>query len=118
MGGRMGSGNIIRQNVYLGHNFQIGNHNIISVGCVIGGFLRTGDLNFFGFQVTSSGFRMIGDECLIGMGSVLTRDVPSYTKVYGNPAVAHGTHEDTGVIIDEYSALKKWKGSADGKNNR
>lgn len=105
--GKMGSGNIIRQNCYIGHNFCIGNHNIISVGGIIGGYLEMGDLNFLGFRVTSSGFRRIGDENLIGMGSVLTKNVESFSKVFGNPAKVHGTHENTGVLIDEYALLQE-----------
>lgn len=103
--GELGSGNIIRQNCYLGHNFFIGNHNIISVGAILGGYIIVGNLNFFGFRVTSSGFRKIGSENLIGMGSVLTKNIDSYCKVYGNPAHIHGYHEETGVIIDEYKLL-------------
>lgn len=105
--GVLGDGNIVRQNCYIGHNFLIGSHNIISVGAIIGGYLIMGDLNFLGFRVTSSGFRKIGSENLIGMGSVLTRDVDSFSKVYGNPAKIHGEHKETGVLIDEYTLLRE-----------
>lgn len=32
----------------------------------------------------------IGRYALVGMGSVVTRDVPAHALVYGNPAAAHG----------------------------
>lgn len=99
--GEMGVGNIVRQNVYLGHEFIMGSHNIISVGCVIGGYSRISDLSFFGFSVTSSGFKNFGKECLVGMRSVVTRDVEDYATVYGSPAKVASYHEDTGVVIKE-----------------
>ena len=32
----------------------------------------------------------LGEWCLVGSGSVVTRDVPAYGLVYGNPAQLHG----------------------------
>lgn len=84
--GEMGSDNIIRQKVYIGHNFLLGSHNILSPGCTIGGFSNIGDSNFLGLSVVSADHRTIGDGCIIGMGSVLTKDIGSYAKAYGNPA--------------------------------
>lgn len=99
--GVMGNGNIIRQNVYLGHEFELKDHIIISVGCTIGGYSKIGSLSFFGFSVTSSGFRTFGEECLIGAGSIVVKDIEPYSKNYGNPARLAGYHKDTGVVIRE-----------------
>jgi UDP-2-acetamido-3-amino-2,3-dideoxy-glucuronate N-acetyltransferase len=33
---------------------------------------------------------VLGEYCMVGMGSVLTRDVAPYQLVYGNPAKPHG----------------------------
>ena len=38
----------------------------------------------------------IGEYALIGAGSVVTRDVPPYALVYGNPAKVHGTVNENG----------------------
>ena len=32
----------------------------------------------------------VGEYALIGVGSVVTKDIPSYALVYGNPTSVHG----------------------------
>lgn len=98
-GGSMGDGNIIRQNVYLGHNFKIGDHNIISSGVTIGGNLKMKDLSFIALGVTIVDSGCLGNECLVGAGSVVVKPVLEYSKYYGNPARLVNRHFDTGVIV-------------------
>ena len=42
----------------------------------------------------------LGRYCVVGAGSVVTRDVPSYAVVYGNPARVHGWACYCGVGLD------------------
>lgn len=42
----------------------------------------------------------IGEYALIGAGSVVTKDIPSYTIWYGNPAVHRGYVTSDGVLLD------------------
>lgn len=41
----------------------------------------------------------IGKFALIGSGSVVTKDVPDYALVYGNPAKVHGKVNEEGKIL-------------------
>ena len=41
----------------------------------------------------------IGEYALVGAGSVVTKDVPPYALVYGNPARIHGKVDETGNIL-------------------
>jgi acetyltransferase-like isoleucine patch superfamily enzyme len=41
----------------------------------------------------------IGEFALIGAGSTVTRDVPPYTLVYGNPAQIHGKVNESGEVL-------------------
>jgi len=41
----------------------------------------------------------LGRYCMVGAGSVVTRDVPDYGLVYGNPARLHGAVCRCGVVL-------------------
>jgi acetyltransferase-like isoleucine patch superfamily enzyme len=47
-----------------------------------------------GVNVTILPFVRIGDGCLVGAGSVVTRDLPAGTVAFGNPAVVRGRVAD------------------------
>jgi UDP-2-acetamido-3-amino-2,3-dideoxy-glucuronate N-acetyltransferase len=46
----------------------------------------------------------IGEYALVGAGSVVTRDVPAYALVYGNPARVQGKVGEDGEKSDEQEA--------------
>ena len=48
--------------------------------------MEVGDETFIGLNVTILPKVKIGKKCIIGAGSVVTRDVPDGAKVVGNPA--------------------------------
>lgn len=52
----------------------------------------------------------IGEYAFVGAGSVVTKDVPDYGKVYGNPAILHGYVAKSGIDdplrIHEYEELQ------------
>lgn len=43
----------------------------------------------------------IGEYAMVGAGSVVTKDVPPYALVYGNPARVHGKVNEAGIKIEE-----------------
>jgi hypothetical protein len=50
----------------------------------------------------------IGQSALVGAGSVVTRDVPDFAKVFGNPARIRGyVHADLGSPSGSYRAAQK-----------
>jgi acetyltransferase-like isoleucine patch superfamily enzyme len=60
-----------------------------------------GDQTFIGANAVVLMGVTIGNHCIVGAGSVVTRDVPDRTCVVGAPARAIGSVEpDTGVVSD------------------
>ncbi len=45
----------------------------------------------------------IGDFALIGAGSVVTSDIPSYALAYGNPARVVGEVNEQGIVVKRFS---------------
>jgi acetyltransferase-like isoleucine patch superfamily enzyme len=60
----------------------------------------------------------LGEYCMTGIGSVITRDVPAHALVYGNPASIKGWVDEEGNKLKPYSE-SEWisdKGIIYGKN--
>lgn len=51
-----------------------------------------------GVNVTVLPFVVIGEGCLVGAGSVVTRDLPAGSVAFGNPATVRGRVEDLADI--------------------
>lgn len=62
----------------------------------------------------------LGEYCFVGAGSVVTKDVPAYALVHGNPARVRGWICECGVKLGEDLACpaceKKYQKAGDGLN--
>ena len=97
--GKMGNYNVIRQNAYLGHDFELSDGNVITSGNSIGSHCRIGKLCYFGLGAVTLNRKTIADETLVGAGAVITKDTVACTTYVGNPAKPISTHEDTGIVF-------------------
>jgi UDP-2-acetamido-3-amino-2,3-dideoxy-glucuronate N-acetyltransferase len=61
--------------------------------------VRIGDGTSIGGRATLLPGVKIGDWAMVGAGSVVTRDVPDYGLVYGNPARLHGYVDRVGNVL-------------------
>jgi acetyltransferase EpsM len=82
----IGRGCIINTAAGIDHDCQIGDYVNIGPGCRLAGNVSVGRLSELGTgTVVIPGIR-IGKGCVIGAGTVVTRDVPDYSKAVGVPA--------------------------------
>ncbi len=101
---RLGRGVVIFQNVTITHNVEIGDHvmilpaavishddvigeySSIAAGVCISGNVRVGQSCYLGANASIKDGVTLGDFALVGMGSVVLRDVAEQSVVVGNPA--------------------------------
>jgi sugar O-acyltransferase (sialic acid O-acetyltransferase NeuD family) len=82
----VGDNSSIHIGTLVGHESHIGNSVFIAHGCSISGSVEIGDGTFMGTHATVLPRLHIGRWATIGAGAVVTRDVPDYATVVGNPA--------------------------------
>ncbi len=88
----IGSYAIIKENVYInsgsliGHHSIIQNSSVVSPNCFFGGNSKIGKNTFFGASSVLYPRKKVMNQCKISAGSVITKNIPSNSFVYGNPA--------------------------------
>ena len=82
----LGNFNSVLSCCTIGHDTILGHHNIFATHVAMGSGCHIGDRNFFGMNCTINTRAVIADDCFVGMASNVIRDLPSLSKVKGNPA--------------------------------
>jgi sugar O-acyltransferase (sialic acid O-acetyltransferase NeuD family) len=83
---RMGHHVMVLPNSVISHDSIIGDYTIITGGVCISGGVKVGQSCYLGTNCALKNGIEVGDHCLIGMGSVVLRDVPANSVMVGNPA--------------------------------
>lgn len=87
---RIGNNCLIMSYVHVGHDCQVGNNVVISHGSGIGGHVVIEDRVVIGGLVGVHQFTKIGRMAMVGAHTMVTKDVPPYIIVDGNPAKPYG----------------------------
>lgn len=78
--------------VYIHPHVNVGHDSVLEEGCVIAGFgniagaVHIGKYSYLALNTCIKQLLKIGDNCIIGMGSVVFKDVENDMIVLGNPA--------------------------------
>jgi len=82
----LGEGCIVNHKASIDHECKIGSGVHIAPGATLCGLVSVGDAAFVGTNATVPPRLTIGRGAIVGAGAVLTRNVPDYAVVVGNPA--------------------------------
>ena len=87
---RIGSDNWLMAYIHIAHDCHVGNNVIFSNGTSLAGHVSVEDYAILGGFTLVHQFCSIGKHAFCGMGSAVSKDVPPYVMINGNPAHPHG----------------------------
>lgn len=87
---RIGNENYLMDGVHLCHDVQIGNHCVLGIKTTVAGECRIDDNTILSSNVILHQASHIGSWVLIQSGCRISKDVPPYVIMNGNPAEYHG----------------------------
>ena len=91
---RIGDDNLFMAYSHVAHDCVIGNNTVFANSVALGGHVEVGDWVILGGLTAVHQFTKIGAHAFLGGGAILSRDVPPYLMVAGNPAVPHGVNAE------------------------
>ena len=107
---QVGSGNLFMASTHVGHDCVVGDNNILANYAALAGHVTIGDSILLGGYSGVHQFCRVGSFSMCGMGSMVTKDIPAYIMVSGNPARAHGMNFEgmrrRGMTSDVIKALR------------
>ena len=89
---RIGNRNLIMSYVHVAHDVQMGNNIVVSHGTGIAGHVVIEDRVVIGGICGIHQFTKLGRMAMIGAHSMITKDVPPFVLVKGNPPKLYGVN--------------------------
>lgn len=91
---RVGDDNWIMAYVHIAHDCQIGNHCIFANNATLAGHVHVGDWAIFAGFTGAHQYCHIGAHAFLGMYAGVSRDVPAYVMVGGQPVAPKGINSE------------------------
>lgn len=82
----IGNHSIINTSASIDHDSSIGDYCHIAPNATLCGGVTVGNCTLIGANAVILPYINIGKNCVIGAGSVVTKNIPDGSTVYGNPA--------------------------------
>lgn len=107
----IGNNNLLMTCVHIAHDCVIGDNTIIASDAAIAGHVKIDDWAIVGGASAVHQFCHIGAHAMCGGSTYVSKDVPAYLMVTGNPAQAHGMNVEglkrRGFSSESISDLRK-----------
>ena len=89
---RIGDDNLFMAYSHVAHDCVVGNNVVFANCAALAGHVEIGDFVTLGGLTAVHQFVKVGAFAFSGGGAIITRDVPTYVMVAGNPAEPHGVN--------------------------
>jgi len=90
----IGSDNLFMAYAHVAHDCVVGNNTVFANCASLGGHVQIGDWVILGGLTAVHQFTKIGAHAFLAGGAIVTRDVPPYVMVAGNPAAPHAVNSE------------------------
>jgi UDP-N-acetylglucosamine acyltransferase len=108
---RIGNDNLLMAYSHVGHDCILGDQIVLSNVATLGGHVEIGDFAIMGGLSAAHQFTRLGAHCFVANNAAVTRDVPPYVMVVGQPAEPHSINvvglKRRGFTDDQVRNLKK-----------
>jgi len=91
---RIGSDNLFMAYAHVAHDCVVGDNTVFANCAALGGHVEIGDWAILGGLTAVHQFTKIGAHAFLAGGAIVTRDVPPYVMVAGNPAAPHSVNSE------------------------
>ena len=106
---RLGSRLYVMNHVHVGHDSVLDDDVTLAASTTLAGHVEVGAGVNLGLACVLHQRRVVGPGAMVGMGAVVTRDVPPYAKAFGAPARIRGVNEvgmsRRGISADDIAAV-------------
>jgi len=86
----IGHRNLFMAYSHVGHDCLIGNDCVLANQATLAGHVTLGDFAIMGGLSAIHQFANMGEHSMAGGGSIISKDIPAFIMINGNPAAAHG----------------------------
>lgn len=108
---RIGSDNLLMAYTHVAHDCRIGNHTIMANAASLGGHVHLEDWVILGGFSIVHQFCHLGRHCFTAMGSAISKDVPPFMMIGGQPAKPHGINSEglkrRGFSAEQVATIKR-----------